>query len=41
MQAELTLTQLNPIGEHIVVFIDLISQFTDIVMSGGSDLSRA
>ena len=41
MQAELTLTQLNPVGEHIVVFIDLISQFTDIVTSGSPDLRRA
>ena len=31
MQAEISLTQLYPVGEHLVVVVDLVSQLTDIV----------
>ena len=31
MQAEISLTQLYPVGEHLVVVVDLVSQLADIV----------
>ena len=31
METQVALTQLNPIGQHIVVFVDLVREFTDIV----------
>ena len=31
MQAEVSLTQLYPVGEHLVVVVDLVSQLADIV----------
>ena len=31
MQTQVTLTQLNPIGQHFVVFTNLVGELTDIV----------
>ena len=30
METELALAQLNPVGEHIIVVVDLISQLADV-----------
>ena len=30
MQAEVALTQLDPIGEHLVIVVDLVGEFADI-----------
>ena len=34
MQAEISLTQLYPVGEHLVVVVDLVGQFTDVIPLG-------
>ena len=31
MQAQVTLTQLDPVGQHVVVFANLVGELTDIV----------
>ena len=32
-QAQFALTQLNPMGQQVVLFVDLVCQFTDILQS--------
>ena len=31
MQAQVALTQLDPVGQHVVVFANLVGELTDIV----------
>ena len=39
MQAEFSLSELDPVGQHVVVVIDLVGELTDVVHRLGGILS--